>query len=241
MGAARAARADPHPGLGPRRLIHFDSTRPSCAQRRATNAAPPSPCCSWSPPLPPPAPPRSPPRQRAHHADTVNINRPSDARLVPISVTITNVAAVCTPSVAQHTRHADPRALSRFRHPARPRFIGGGTPPRRWESKGAPDGQRDGGLVVGVDLTVRQPPIKMIRAAATQMDSHVLVTSRGRRSRLISYDRARRQSVGARRDGGRDQESAWPPPSEGSAASRAWVGEDTPQPYSVVRLVADPA
>jgi hypothetical protein len=33
--------------------------------------------------------------------------------------------------------------------------------------------------------TVRQPPITMIRAAATQMDSHVLVTSRGRRSRLI--------------------------------------------------------
>ena len=32
----------------------------------------------------------------------MNINRSSDARLVPISVAIANAVAVCTPSVAQH-------------------------------------------------------------------------------------------------------------------------------------------
>jgi hypothetical protein len=37
----------------------------------------------------------------------VNINRSSDARLVPISVAIANVVAVCTPSVAHNGAHTE--------------------------------------------------------------------------------------------------------------------------------------
>ena len=38
-------------------------------------------------------------------------------------------------AIERRTRHADPRALSRIRHPASPRLVGGGTrAPRQWES-----------------------------------------------------------------------------------------------------------
>jgi hypothetical protein len=50
--------------------------------------------------------------------------------------------------------------------------------PRRWTRTRA--GCRRRPQTKETTETVRQPPITMIKAAATQMDSHVLVTSRGR-------------------------------------------------------------
>jgi hypothetical protein len=62
----------------------------------------------------------------------VNINRSSDARLVPISVAIANVATVCTPSVAQqHYRGLVSRPDVTVATPQRVTRVGGRdiTPP----------------------------------------------------------------------------------------------------------------
>ena len=71
----------------------------------------------------------------------------------------------------------------------------------------------------------------MTSAAATQMDSHVLLTSWGRRSQLISTD--------APADG----RSACVEATTETEMLRlpSGGGDDSPQPYGVVRPIGDPA